>query len=43
MITTLAISDVMENSIAIATIEAADEDRNTSLTYSLVDSAGAQD
>ena len=43
VITTLAISDVMENSIAIATIEAADEDRNTSLTYSLVDSAGAQD
>ncbi|MDA0759552.1 MAG: Ig-like domain-containing protein [Proteobacteria bacterium] len=43
VITTLAISDVMENSIAIATIEAADEDRNTSLSYSLVDSAGAQD
>ena len=42
-ISTAAISNTPENSSAVATISASDEDRNSVLTYSLVDSAGSKD
>ena len=42
-ISTAAISNTPENSSAVATISASDEDRNSVLTYSFVDSAGSKD
>ena len=42
-ISTVAISNTPENSSAVATISASDEDLNSVLTYSLVDSAGSKD
>ena len=43
VITSLSISNVAENSSAITTIGASDEDANSVLSYSLFDSAGAKD
>ena len=42
-ISTAAISNTPENSSVVATISASDEDSNSVLTYSLVDSAGSKD
>ena len=42
-ISTTAISNTPENSSAVATIAASDEDRNSVLSYSLLDSGGSKD
>jgi VCBS repeat-containing protein len=42
-ISTTAISNTPENSSAVATITASDEDRNSVLSYSLVNSGGSKD
>ena len=42
-ISTTAISNTPENSSAVATIAASDEDRNSVLSYSLVNSGGSKD
>ena len=42
-ISTTSISSVAENSSVVATISASDEDRGSSVTYSLLDSSGSKD
>ena len=43
IISTLSIGNIQENSISVATISASDEDRNSLISYSLMDSSGAKD
>lgn len=42
-ISTSSITSVAENSLVLATISAVDEDRGSSVTYSLLDSSGSKD
>ena len=42
-ILTTSVSNKPENSLSVTTISASDEDRNSVLTYSLLDSAGSKD